>query len=76
MNAMEKPVLLTDAECEAVFGGALLLPSDQVIFSGFDNAAPQPLHPALYNGGQEGPWHATSGEPFSKNPSGAIGFVV
>ena len=67
---MTKKLSLKIEDLEDRIAPALLLPNDMLMFSGFDNAAPGPLHPALMNGVGEhsnghaaGPWSAAFNSP-------------
>ena len=68
------PLKLTDKQMDKVTAGALVLPTGELIFAGFDNPAPGGEHPTFRRSstgaaasGNEGPWTAA----FNDN---AIGF--
>lgn len=75
--AGDEPTPLTEAEMDTVTAGALVLPNGDVMFSGFDNAAPGEFHPNFERdqtafdqinvqpggGTGHGPWSAAFNSP-------------
>ena len=67
------PLKLTDTQMDMVTAGELNLPHDNLVFGGFDNAAPGDYHPYFLPGfeprkgftmsGNEGPWSAHQNSP-------------
>jgi hypothetical protein len=69
-TANAEPLKLTDTQMDMVTAGELNLPHDNLVFGGFDNAAPGDFHPYFNNpgkgltmSGNEGPWSAHQNSP-------------
>lgn len=69
-DAQPGPTQLSHAELDRITAGDLGLPNGNVVFEGFDNAAPGEFHPNFDRSGtgfdasgNEGPWSAAFNSP-------------